>query len=377
MALSRKEKYQDLRSRLDEETTAAQATPMSPQIPGANGETDPDDYAHAVRHKHAHEMEIPQNEPASQVRSEVMSDLFGEVKQYNIEKGSRITDDTELNVLRSINPKAERMRRASHIVDMEQEESDGTTVRLQAIPADTAKTETSQPAKASRKEEAAPLPAPAKEEPALLPPKLLSAEEASQERIILGRSDILADALAEEDDLSVFSFEAEEEPEEVVFEETPVEEKPKRSPLAALRRFVLAEDESLDDEDEEDEVEAADMQVTMRQEAEKPKPERRRKKASAKKAEEAPAESAKEAESEPGSVAWEIDEIFQQEEPEEKPAREPKKKKPAGKPSAGSSRSKKGLSSDAKLTIVMAVLAVILIVSLAVIIYSLHQMGMF
>ncbi len=125
--LSRKQRYQDLRDQLDEETTAAQADIVKPQrlsrINSANHANKPL-YPHDTVRVSPQVKEIP--------TSPVMEDLLGEVKQYNIDNGNRITDDTQINILKQLDTTTDTLKRNQHFLPMsEDEDTSGSTVRIQ------------------------------------------------------------------------------------------------------------------------------------------------------------------------------------------------------------------------------------------------------
>ena len=95
--LSRKQKYQELRDRLDEETTAAQAQPVKLQRLSRV-----DSGSHANKPLYPHDTVRVSPTVKEMPTSPVMEDLLGEVKQYNIDNGNRITDDTQINILKQL-----------------------------------------------------------------------------------------------------------------------------------------------------------------------------------------------------------------------------------------------------------------------------------
>lgn len=128
--LSRTKRYEDLRNRLDEETTAAQEDKINQQTGFAR--------LSRTQHKalaHANDLNASVTPSRSSVKeatnnnSPVMEDLLGEVKRYNIDQGNRITDDTQINILRQLDQKPSSMHRNTHIVPMEEET--GGTMKMQ------------------------------------------------------------------------------------------------------------------------------------------------------------------------------------------------------------------------------------------------------
>ncbi len=63
--------------------------------------------------------------------SPVMEDLLGEVKQYNIDNGNRITDDTQINILKQLDSTSETRKRNQHVIPMETDDEDlGSTMKI-------------------------------------------------------------------------------------------------------------------------------------------------------------------------------------------------------------------------------------------------------
>lgn len=97
--LSRTKKYQEFRDKLDEETTAAQSEPVKPRLSRVENHR----LSHANKPLHSHEAgRASTNTKTDYQTSPVMDELLGEVKQYNIDNGTRITDDTQINILRQL-----------------------------------------------------------------------------------------------------------------------------------------------------------------------------------------------------------------------------------------------------------------------------------
>lgn len=63
--------------------------------------------------------------------SPVMEDLLGEVKQYNIDNGNRITDDTQINILKQLDSTSETKKRNQHVIPMDTDDEDlGSTMKI-------------------------------------------------------------------------------------------------------------------------------------------------------------------------------------------------------------------------------------------------------
>ncbi|WP_308585819.1 hypothetical protein [uncultured Holdemanella sp.] len=124
--LSRKQKYQELRDRLDEETTAAQAQPVKLQ---RLSRVD-NNLSHANKPLYPHDTVRVSPTVKEMPTSPVMEDLLGEVKQYNIDNGNRITDDTQINILKQLDTKETR-KRNQHVIPMDTDDEDlGSTMKI-------------------------------------------------------------------------------------------------------------------------------------------------------------------------------------------------------------------------------------------------------
>ena len=124
--LSRKQKYQELRDRLDEETTAAQAQPVKLQRLSRV-----DSGSHANKPLYPHDTVRVSPTVKEMPTSPVMEDLLGEVKQYNIDNGNRITDDTQINILKQLDSTSETKKRNQHVIPMDTDDEDlGSTMKI-------------------------------------------------------------------------------------------------------------------------------------------------------------------------------------------------------------------------------------------------------
>lgn len=124
--LSRTKKYQDLRDKLEEETTEAQAE----ITPSRLSRVQASKLSHANQPLHPHE-EINAKPISKELpKSPVMDDLLDEVKQYNVDNGYRYTDDTQINILKQLDGKETRKRNA-HFIPMEDDEDElGSTMQM-------------------------------------------------------------------------------------------------------------------------------------------------------------------------------------------------------------------------------------------------------
>ena len=122
--LSRTKRYQELRDRLDEETSMTQATPSR------LSRAEESNLSHANQPLHPHQEESNFTNIDFQA-SPVMDELLGEVRQYNIDNGTRYENDTQINILRQLDSSNSQPLKNSHFVEMEENpELSGNTVKL-------------------------------------------------------------------------------------------------------------------------------------------------------------------------------------------------------------------------------------------------------
>lgn len=106
--LSRKEKYQDLRDSLEQES--------EPQV--------------STKQARSTRMAAPDFKADQKLRGPVIEDLLGEVKQYNLDNGELVTDDTQMQILHDLSSQDQAAaRRSVHFETMEQNEDVGGTTR--------------------------------------------------------------------------------------------------------------------------------------------------------------------------------------------------------------------------------------------------------
>ncbi|MCF0106587.1 MAG: DUF4366 domain-containing protein [Holdemanella sp.] len=128
--LSRKERYKELRSEIEKDMLQTRITqePSRIQINRVNKEEP----------THAKTSAQPQlsQQSFNQILSPygqsttVMDDILGEVKQYNIDNGNRITDDTQINILNQLDKRTFTSRN-QHIMPMDEEEENlGSTMEM-------------------------------------------------------------------------------------------------------------------------------------------------------------------------------------------------------------------------------------------------------
>lgn len=203
--LSRTKRYQELRNRLDEETTAAQEDKINQQTGFARlSRTQHKALSHASDHHAATSTFTYEDAPK---QSPVMEDLLGEVKQYNIEKGNRYTDDTQINILHQLDSRSGITKRNTHILPVDEEES-GTTMRMSKPAMDVDGVATYMPNQKLTRIN-----------PVMTKPEAVSVPEVEQERaeedsitlshdenksVFLGNNDFLVDDTIDTDHLSLF-----------------------------------------------------------------------------------------------------------------------------------------------------------------------------
>ena len=168
-----------------------------------------------------------------------MEDLLGEVKRYNIDQGNRITDDTQINILRQLDQKPSSMYRNTHIVPMEEEETGGTMkIQKPEIEQDVDGVATYMPnQKLTRINPIQTKPEIVEEPKVGMDDSVQSyvaqededqSPEATYTNIVLGSQDILADDTADTDHLSLFDTTKPSKQEEVL-EQPKKEAQPKRT----------------------------------------------------------------------------------------------------------------------------------------------------
>lgn len=138
--LSRKQKYQDLRNQIEENTTEASSRSASLDTnysdlirPFGMGEPETKKKAgHASKGQqtlYSMNDDIMGKPAKSKNDDQVINALLGEVKQYNIDNGNRLEDDTQINILLTL--ENEKKIRRRHILPMEEkEDASGETRRM-------------------------------------------------------------------------------------------------------------------------------------------------------------------------------------------------------------------------------------------------------
>ncbi len=197
--LSRKQRYQELRNQLDEETTAAQADIVKPQRLSRV-----DSASHANKPLYPHDTVRVSPQVKEIPTSPVMEDLLGEVKQYNIDNGNRITDDTQINILKQLDTTTETLKRNQHVLPMsEDEDTSGSTMRIQ-------------------------------NEKTQEIPRVVSRQQNAPERIVLSNNDVVRPV---DDELDLMEMSHDE------FDNVEAEEKPKKKNKKKKTKAKEARDE--------------------------------------------------------------------------------------------------------------------------------------
>lgn len=198
--LSRTRKYQDLREKLEEETTAAQAA----TTPSRLSRTQANSLSHASQPLYPHEEIKPKPSISQELpKSPVMDDLLDEVKQYNVDNGYRYTDDTQINILKQLDGNDTR-RRNAHFIPMEDDDDElGSTMQMPKAKGEEVagvatfmpnqKLTRINPVRVEKKVEEKPVAKPVEKK-----------ERPKAERIVLGSSDIRVDDTNEESDQLTF-----------------------------------------------------------------------------------------------------------------------------------------------------------------------------
>ena len=122
--LSRMEKYKELRETIDSDTAAVgkpsiNSVELQKQLRSLN---EPQESGETSRHsrqtpRFSKEIDLQQNDDADegpdQFHNEYLDDFINEVKEYNLEKGNRMSGNTQIDILLQLNPE-NRRRRTQH-----------------------------------------------------------------------------------------------------------------------------------------------------------------------------------------------------------------------------------------------------------------------
>jgi hypothetical protein len=204
---------------------------------------DIDRYQHESRAIHSYQKEEAEAPKRSLPKSEVMNDLLGEVKQYNIDNGNRLDDDTQINILKTLDNTSDQKRRSRHIVEMEEEDSSGTTMRI------------SRSLSSSGEELSAYMPG--QKLTRINPIQSRSSRSKTFENFEQLANDLVADEPVDEDDQPIIGFE--EEP--AIQQAQPEASEQKPSLLSRIKKMAAAVPE---EEPEEEEVQQQEQPVRKR-----------------------------------------------------------------------------------------------------------------
>ncbi|MGI6512641.1 MAG: hypothetical protein ACOX1W_09545 [Catenisphaera adipataccumulans] len=118
---SRVQRYKALREQLEEETTAKQAQTKETKTEENTS------LNHANQPVHPHQ---ETKTPAAENDNDVMANVFEEARQYNLDNGNSVSDDTQINILKQLGG-TDTMHRNQHFVPMEEDDDElGSTVDL-------------------------------------------------------------------------------------------------------------------------------------------------------------------------------------------------------------------------------------------------------
>lgn len=120
--LSRKKKFQDLRDQLDMETSVSAAEPAAEPVKLTRSSRS----VKAAQHSNTTKASVSNSSSIPDLA--VMDELLGEVKQYNLSNGDRVSEDTQINILRTLDDEGDiELKRRAHMETMEPAVNDGDT----------------------------------------------------------------------------------------------------------------------------------------------------------------------------------------------------------------------------------------------------------
>lgn len=126
--LSRMKKYQDLRNRLEEETTETSSQVKKEFSRSGKNTTDQAGHARTPERPHDNTKVTPMTNQIP--GSPLVDDLIDEVKQYNLDNGNLVSDDTQINILKQLDGTQLKYRN-NHFVPLEEDEEElGSTMKL-------------------------------------------------------------------------------------------------------------------------------------------------------------------------------------------------------------------------------------------------------
>lgn len=239
--LSRKDRYQDLRQTISDQNGEAKTSAPSAQKNEKTVRLAAPDVKSESRAKAA-----PVNSRA-QSTNPVLEDLLGEVKQYNLSNGDLVSDDTQMQILHTINsdrnPEADKRNR--HLEEMETAAPGSTTLNLYSSDLmDLAARSKSQKEEAAKKAAAQEDQEPVERE---IEVDLSVLESASKKHS--ARDDFFAKPESEPEEETTEAFEEE-------YEEKPKSRR-KRKPFFKSRRKSRDDEDEYVEIDEEEEVPGA------------------------------------------------------------------------------------------------------------------------
>lgn len=182
--LSRMDKYREVRSQIEEtnKNSKAQEKESGDKAPIRLAAPD-------TRH--------PEREASVQPSVPVIDDVIGEVKQYNLENGELVTEDTQMQILYDLSENRDpAARRKKHLETMESNEAaGGTTLNIYASGLEKVPDSSRKPARPEEKAAAS------AEKPAGKTQK----PEKRDAKVVLGAKELEADPAAESDQLDLFA----------------------------------------------------------------------------------------------------------------------------------------------------------------------------
>ena len=126
--LSRVNKYKDLRTRLEEETT--ESSSKTKKEFSRSRRTSDSSFTHANQPVRAHQQSKVTSMNNTIPSSPLMDNLIDEVKQYNLDNGNIVSDDTQINILKQLDG-SQLLQRNNHFMPMEEDEEQlGSTMKL-------------------------------------------------------------------------------------------------------------------------------------------------------------------------------------------------------------------------------------------------------
>ena len=127
---SRMQRYQVLRDRLEEETTEAQQVQNEQPYQRLSRVANKDSNGNLSHANNPHKEASNQTVSSTLPNSPVMDHLIDEVRQYNLDQGNSVWDDTQINILKQLDG-TQSKHRNQHFVPLEQQQEDlGSTMQV-------------------------------------------------------------------------------------------------------------------------------------------------------------------------------------------------------------------------------------------------------